>query len=43
MKKQKVVSLKVDESTLSEDIVDFIDENNADNSSTMEAIDSKII
>ena len=40
MKKQKNISLKVDESTLAKDFADFIDENNANNSSTMEEIDS---
>lgn len=36
MKKQKIVSLKVDEFTLAEYIADFVDENNTENSSTME-------
>ena len=40
MKKQKNISLKVDESTLAKDFADFIDENNANNSNTMEKIDS---
>ena len=42
MKKQKNISLKVDESTLAKELADFIDEKNANNSNTMEDIDSKI-
>ena len=40
MKNQKNISLKVDESTLAKYFADFIDENNANNSNTMEEIDS---
>ena len=36
MKKQKAVFLKVDESTLVEDIADFIDQNNPENSNMKE-------
>ena len=42
MEKQKIDSLKVDESTLAEDVDDFIDENEIDQSSTLEEIDVKI-
>ena len=42
MEKQKIDSLKIDESTLAEDVDDFIDENEIDQSSTLEEIDVKI-
>ena len=42
MEKQKIDSLKVDESTISGDAADFIDENEVDESCTVEQIDVKI-
>ena len=42
MQKQKIDSLKIDESTVAEDVDDFIDENEIDQSSTLEQIDTKI-
>ena len=42
MEKQKIDSLKVDESTISGDAADFIDENEVDESCTVEEIDVKI-
>ena len=42
MEKQKTDSLKIDESTVAEDVDDFIDENEIDQSSTLEEIDTKI-
>ena len=42
MEKQRYDSLKVDESTLAEDIADYIDENDVGDSSTVEEFDSII-
>ena len=43
MEKQKIDLLKTDESTVvAEDVNDFIDENEIDQSSTLEEIDTKI-
>ena len=42
MEKQKIDLLKIDESTIAEDVDDFIDENEIDQSSTLEQIDAKI-
>ena len=42
MEKQRTDSLRVDKFTLGEDVADYIDENDVDDPSTMEEIDSKI-